>query len=770
MVAALGWSGRASGSPWPCRLPAPGQPPGRRSADRLGGRGRRSPARRGRRPAGRGGRPADPSRVTASAGASCCSPRCAVAVWPRWSLPAGAWAWQGADGPLRHTPATASRPSPRTRRRPQRIRTLVLAADLGRLTTGWTAASRPRWRATSGPRPSRGGRTPPRNVVAVSWPTPAPRGRRGRRRRAAPPRRAGFVLVRDPVPAALSDRLDDVAGLAASRLVRRRPAPGASVTAARATPRAPACSSPPVRWWTRSRFPARTPRSTPACPRARPGPGPGAGRADLVAAPGDPGRRAPAAGAAHRLEISLVVQGVRAAPRRRAPRGEHRRPRRAHLALGPAGAAGPRAAARPAGPAADVGAAMQRLRVADLVVRGAVPVLAAVLVAFVLVEPQVVGVAPGRATRVAVRPVAVEAAELVRPGPETIGVRGADASAPGAVPAPVTASAAAPPADLRPPGPRGLTAGSGTLAVRSGGGAALATAGTGDDASALVRAATVAAVSPVVVGAAAAAPGAVAEQVCGGAAATCAACRPRPASRPRTTSGWWAAAPRPAAAAGWCSQPARRHGRGERRRPDRRRVCGPDDGQHRRARAALAHGAAARRAGARCEGAGGPRPQHRRFGRRRAGRRLAGGHDPAGHRRRRGRGAASTRVLVPGVRVGGAATLRIAVPGSTEAVAQVRLIGEKGPVDLPDGGVSACRRAQSATSTCRPCPAGPTRWRSPPTCRSSPARSCNAGPPRPVRATSPGRRPPGPSPRWPASPRSTRRPGSPPPVGAPTWS
>ncbi|WP_460461535.1 DUF5719 family protein, partial [Angustibacter peucedani] len=47
----------------------------------------------------------------------------------------------------------------------------------------------------------------------------------------------------------------------------------------------------------------------------------------------------------------------------------------------------------------------------------------------------------------------------------------------------------------------------------------------------------------------------------------------------------------------------------------------------------------------------------------------------------------ATRVLVPGVRVTGAAALRIAVPGATEAVTQVRLYGEKGQVELPDGGV-----------------------------------------------------------------------------------
>ncbi|WP_460446737.1 DUF5719 family protein, partial [Angustibacter aerolatus] len=45
------------------------------------------------------------------------------------------------------------------------------------------------------------------------------------------------------------------------------------------------------------------------------------------------------------------------------------------------------------------------------------------------------------------------------------------------------------------------------------------------------------------------------------------------------------------------------------------------------------------------------------------------------------------RVLVPGVAVDGVATVRVAAPGRTEAVAQLRLIGPTGPVDVPGGGV-----------------------------------------------------------------------------------
>jgi hypothetical protein len=47
----------------------------------------------------------------------------------------------------------------------------------------------------------------------------------------------------------------------------------------------------------------------------------------------------------------------------------------------------------------------------------------------------------------------------------------------------------------------------------------------------------------------------------------------------------------------------------------------------------------------------------------------------------------ATRVLVPAMAIAGPARVRVGVPGPTEAVARVQLLGPKGPVDLPDGGV-----------------------------------------------------------------------------------
>ena len=84
------------------------------------------------------------------------------------------------------------------------------------------------------------------------------------------------------------------------------------------------------------------------------------------------------------------------------------------------------------------------------------------------------------------------------------------------------------------------------------------------------------------------------------------------------------------------------------------------------------------------------------------------------------------RVLVPGVRVQGAGALvRVAVPGAAEAVVQVRVIGEKGDVDLGDAGV--VRVAAGIVARRRPvgaCRPGrtPCRWSR--TSRCWPARWC----------------------------------------------
>ncbi|WP_426562323.1 glycosyltransferase [Angustibacter sp. McL0619] len=128
---------------------------------------------------------------------------------------AAGWAWQGADGPLQHTkggglPAVAADAA----YGPLAVRTLVLAADAGRLTYlldgGEPGAVARDVRAPAG---SGADVDPARAVVATLVdPGTVPRGKDvvDALRQLA----VGFVLVRDPAPAELTDRLESTAGLA----------------------------------------------------------------------------------------------------------------------------------------------------------------------------------------------------------------------------------------------------------------------------------------------------------------------------------------------------------------------------------------------------------------------------------------------------------------------------------------------------------------------------------------------------------------------------
>ncbi len=73
--------------------------------------------------------------------------------------------------------------------------------------------------------------------------------------------------------------------------------------------------------------------------------------------------------------------------------------------------------------------------------------------------------------------------------------------------------------------------------------------------------------------------------------------------------------------------------------------------------------------------------------------------------------APARQVRVPGValpgRGGSAALLRVGVPGPDDAVAQVRLIGEQGPVELPGGGVLRVRASSTKDVDLSDLPAGP---------------------------------------------------------------
>lgn len=324
---------------------------------------------------------------------------------------------------------------------------------------------------------------------------------------------------------------------------------------------------------------------------------------------------------------------------------------------------------------------MRGRRAAELVAKVSVPVLAMGMAAYVLVEP------PKELARAAVRqqPTAVplESAALVCPGPETVGVRGADAEKPAAPPSAALVVAAAAPDTVRPAGVGGS---GGTLTLGSGAGAVSADR-TG--AAALqARTSTSAATSVPVVAAGATAPGLVAEQVT------------------VTTHG-----DERGASSATCLAPS-----------DDQWLVGGGTDTGRRGRLVLAnpHDAVADvtvdvlttdGAVARTPGSTVAVPPHSRVV-------LlldalaARATSPVVHVRSTGGSVAAVlsdtylqgttprgiddvvaataparTTVVPGVRVDGRAVLRLAAPGDAEAVVQVTALGRGGAADLPDDGV-----------------------------------------------------------------------------------
>ncbi len=329
---------------------------------------------------------------------------------------------------------------------------------------------------------------------------------------------------------------------------------------------------------------------------------------------------------------------------------------------------------------------MSAARLAELAAKLAVPLLAVGVLAFVLVEPQAVGGQSPVARGVRLADVPVETSELVCPGPETVGVRGADG--PKRAPSPALVAAATAPGELRAPPPGSAPAPVGQLEVRLGAKTTVARGSTAADLSAAVSAGTGRALSLLVVGSAAAAPGIVAEQrsvvpagdLRGLVSATCLApqddiwlvgggtevgrrgrlvlTNPHESTTEVSIDVLTSAGPAD-----------RLPGSTVALKPRSRTVVLLD---------ALAPGVSAPVLHVRSTGGAVGAV---------LGDAWLDGTTPRGTDDVIASLPPARRVLVPGVRVDGAASLRLAVPGATEAVAQVRLVGEKGAVELPDGGV-----------------------------------------------------------------------------------
>src|SRR4051812_20872471 len=152
---------------------------------------------------------------------------------------------------------------------------------------------------------------------------------------------------------------------------------------------------------------------------------------------------------------------------------------------------------------------MSAARWAQLGAKLAVPVLAVGVVAVAVTVPPARAGQPTSASPRQPRSVPVDARDLVCPGPETIGVRGAAGST---APAPALLIGAAPPAALRPAADSAGAAATGSLQVVAGK-ESTTPVRSAVDLSARVGASVTKAVSPVVQARGAAAPGAVAEQI-----------------------------------------------------------------------------------------------------------------------------------------------------------------------------------------------------------------------------------------------------------------
>ncbi|GAA4347152.1 DUF5719 family protein [Angustibacter luteus] len=321
-------------------------------------------------------------------------------------------------------------------------------------------------------------------------------------------------------------------------------------------------------------------------------------------------------------------------------------------------------------------------RWAALAAKVAVPVLAVGVVATALIVPAAVASQPGPARTRTPQAVPVDAVDLVCPGPETIGVRGAD---PAQAPAPSQVFAAVPPSSLLPEPGRGSSSGSLTITA---GTKQLATTQLGADAGTSLAAGQTAPASPVVQARGAAAPGVIADQL---------------TAVPQGDLRGLSTAP--------CTVPADDvwlvGGGSEQGRRGRLVLSNPHDATTEVSVDVLgADGPVARTPGSTVALA----PHARTVLLLDA---LAPGvTSPVVHVRSSGGSVAAVlndswldgltalgsddvvaalppaeKVVVPGVRLGLGAVLRIAVPGAAEAVAQVHLIGEKGAVDLGDAGV-----------------------------------------------------------------------------------
>lgn len=356
---------------------------------------------------------------------------------------------------------------------------------------------------------------------------------------------------------------------------------------------------------------------------------------------------------------------------------------------------------------------MTARRVAELAAKLCVPVLAAGLVGAALLAPVRLGLTARAATPEPARAATsttVRASEVACPGPETIGVRGVQDAA--GAPAPVAVAAAVAPGAVR--GPLGgvpQDVGAGTLTIEGRLGRELARTTGGPDDSALVRTRSSVAASTVVIGEGLLAPGVVAEQqslqrsgdLRGLTSAACLA----PQEDQWLVGGGGQEGRRgrlvlsnPASAPAAVSIDVLSSDGPVDRTPGASLAVGP----HERVVVlldALAPGVGAPVLRVRSTGGAVTAVLHDA---------LLDGTTPRGTDDVVAAQAPARRVLVPAVRIpgqgSGSAVLRVAVPGGTEAVAQVRLVGEKGRVDLPGGGVARVMSSSTAEVDLSGVPAG----------------------------------------------------------------
>ncbi|WP_426562321.1 DUF5719 family protein [Angustibacter sp. McL0619] len=328
---------------------------------------------------------------------------------------------------------------------------------------------------------------------------------------------------------------------------------------------------------------------------------------------------------------------------------------------------------------------MSVARWAQLGAKLAVPVLGLGVVAVAVTIPPARAGQPTSAKPRTPHAVPVDARDLVCPGPETVGVRGAASST---APAPAQVFGAAPSAALRPAANVGGAAATGTLQVVAGKQSS-APIGTGQDLSARVGTGVTSDVSPVVRARGAAAPGAVAEQVTlvptGDLRALSSATCTEPSDDIWLVGGGTDVGRRGRLV---LSNP---HESTAQVSVDVLGETGPVTRTPGSTVALAAHSRTVLLLDALAPDVKAPVVHVRSSGGTVSavlndswldGTTPLGGDDVVASL------PAARTVLVPGVRVQGAgALLRIAVPGPSEAVTQVRLIGEKGDVDLGDEAV-----------------------------------------------------------------------------------